>query len=154
MFPGSPARLRPRVRLRDVLALARPGAVLGAWLRGCMTPVAIRASHPAGTLQVIAADDLGLLIRACSHVVVRDGERLLAVASGVLVEWRILEVVLAAPYLPTAEQLRSLFPGARVRDNELALPIGLGSAEEALAACAAVRLPVAASRIGYLADKR
>ncbi len=60
-------------------------------------------------------------------MVIRDGERILAVPSGVLVGWRVLEV---------------------------ALLLGLGSAEEALAACAAARLPVAASRIGYLADKR
>ncbi len=154
MFPGSPARLRPRTTLRDLLALARPGAVLGAWLRGCPNPVPIRAAGPAGTLQVLAADDLGLLVAGCSQVVVRDGERLVRVASGILIGWRVLEVVLAAPYLPTPGQLRDLLPGARVRQNELALPIGLGSAEEALAACAAARLPVAASRIGYLADKR
>jgi hypothetical protein len=36
----------------------------------------------------------------------------------------------------------------------VALPIGLGSAEEALAVCAVERLPVAATRIAYLADKR
>jgi hypothetical protein len=36
----------------------------------------------------------------------------------------------------------------------LALPIGLGSAEEALALCAAERLPVAATRIAYLHSKR
>lgn len=127
MFPGSPARLRPRVQLRDVLALARPGAVLGAWLRGCTAPLAIRAHGPAGTLHLLAAEDLGLLVAGCRHVVIRDGERILAVPSAVLVGWRVLEV---------------------------ALLLGLGSAEEALAACAAARLPVAASRIGYLADKR
>ena len=103
---------------------------------------------------MLAADDLGLLVAGCSQVVVRDGEQMLSVESGVLVGWRVLEVVLAAPYLPTPGQLRDLLPGARVRDNELALPIGLGSAEEALAACAAARLPVAESRIGYLAHQR
>jgi hypothetical protein len=35
-----------------------------------------------------------------------------------------------------------------------ALPIGLGSAEEALALCAVERLPVAATRIAYPAGKR
>ncbi len=76
------------------------------------------------------------------------------VPAAVLVGWRVLEIVLAAPYLPAPDQLRALFPRARVREGVLALPIGLGSAEEALAACASARLPVAATRIGYPAGKR
>jgi hypothetical protein len=75
-------------------------------------------------------------------------------AAAVLTGWRVLEIVLAAPYLPAPDQLRALFPGARVREGVLALPIGLGSAEEALALCAAERLPVAASRIAYLIGQR
>ena len=67
----------------------------------------------------------------------------------VLLGCRVLEVVLAAPYLPGPRQLRELFPCARVREGVIALPLGLGSAEEALALCAAERLPVAASRIAY-----
>jgi hypothetical protein len=76
------------------------------------------------------------------------------VASGVLVGWRVLEVVLGAPYLPTPDQLRALFPAARLHDGVLTLPLGLGSAEEALAVCSAERLPVAATRIAYLATQR
>jgi hypothetical protein len=87
-------------------------------------------------------------------VVVRDGARITPVPSGVLVGWRVLEVVLGAPYLPTPDQLRALFPAARVHEGLLILPLGLGSAEEALAVCAAQRLPVAATRIGYLATER
>jgi hypothetical protein len=67
---------------------------------------------------------------------------------------RALEIVLAAPYLPAPDQLRALFPTARVREGLVALPIGLGSAEEALAVCAVARLPVAATRIAYLTGKR
>ncbi len=85
---------------------------------------------------------------------VRDGNRLVSLPAGVLLGWRVLEIVLAAPYLPAPDQLRALFPSARVRESVLALPIGLGSAEEALAVCAAERLPVAGTRIAYLADKR
>jgi hypothetical protein len=47
-----------------------------------------------------------------------------------------------------------LFPAARLHEGVLALPLGLGSAEEALAVCSAERLPVAATRIGYLATQR
>jgi hypothetical protein len=154
MFPGSPARLRPAVPLRALIPIARPGVVLGIWLRGCGRPAAIRCRGPGGLRHLLAAEDLGYLLRRCSEVAVRDGERVLPVPAGVLVGWRVLEIVLAAPYLPSPDQLRALFPSARVREGVLALPIGLGSPEEALAACAVEHLPVAATRIVYLAGKR
>jgi hypothetical protein len=154
MFPGSPARLRPTVPLHAFLTLARPGVVLGIWSRGCGRPAAIRYRGPDGLRHLLAAEDLGYLLGRCGEVAVRDGERVTPVPAGVLVGWRVLEIVLAAPYLPSPDQLRALFPRARVREGVLALPIGLGSAEEALAVCAVERLPVAATRIAYLADKR
>ncbi len=154
MFPGSPARLRPAVPICSLLPLVRPGSVLGIWLRGCRRPAAIRFSGPGGFKHLLAAEDLGYLLRRCGEVAVRDGERVRPVPAGVLVGWRTLEIVLAAPYLPAPEQLRALFPSARVRDGFLALPIGLGSVEEALALCAVERIPVTATRIAYLTGKR
>lgn len=154
MFPGSPARIRASWPLRLLLPLANPGAVLGVWLRGCARPAAIRCHAPAGVRHLLIAEDLGYLLRRCAQVVVRDGERMAPVASGILVGWRVLEVVLGAPYLPTPDQLRALFPAARLHDGVLTLPLGLRSAEEALAVCSAERLPVAATRIGYLAAQR
>jgi hypothetical protein len=154
MFPGSPARLRPAVPLHALLPLARPGVVLGIRLRGCGRPAAIRCRGPGGLRHLLAAEDLGFLLRRCSEVAVRDGERVTPVPAGVLVGWRVLEIVLAAPYLPSPDQVRALFPSGRVREGVLALPIGLGSAEEALAVCAVERFPVAATRIAYLADER
>ena len=154
MFPGSPARLRTGVRLGSVLSLAQPGVVLGVWLRGCGSPAAIRCRDSGGSRHLLASEDLGYLLRRCAEVAVRDGENLARVPAAVLVGWRVLEIVLAAPYLPAPDQLRELFPAARVREGLVALPIGLGSAEEALALCAAERLHVAATRIVYLAGKR
>jgi hypothetical protein len=154
MFPGSPARLRPAVPLRALLPFARPGVVLGIWLRGCGRPTAIRCLGPGGPRHLLAAEDLGYLLRRCGEVAVRDGERVTPVPAGVLIGWRVLEIVLAAPYLPSPDQLRALFPTAQVREGVFALPIGLGSAEEALAVCAVERLPVAATRIAYLVGKR
>jgi hypothetical protein len=61
----------------------------------------------------------------------------------------VLEIVLATPYLPPPHQLRRLFPAARVREGVVALPLGLGSAEEALALCASEQVPVSATRITY-----
>ncbi|MBA3894943.1 MAG: hypothetical protein H0X69_14865 [Gemmatimonadales bacterium] len=154
MFPGSPARLRACLHLASVLPLAQPGVVLGVWLRGCKRPSALRCQGPAGSRHLLVADDLGYLLCRCTEVVVRDGDQPSRISAAVLVGWRVLEIVLAAPYLPAPEQLRALFPTARVRSGVVALPIGLGSAEEALAVCAVERLPVSATRIAYLAGQR
>lgn len=154
MFPGSPARLRSSVSLHSLLPLALDGTVLGVWLRGCGRPAAIRCRCPGGFRHLLAAEDLGYLLGRCLQIAVRDGDRVTLVPAGVLLGWRVLEIVLAAPYLPAPDQLRALFPEVSVREGVVALPIGLGSAEEALAVCAAARLPVAGTRIAYLAGKR
>ena len=154
MFPGSPARLRPGVPLRSLVPLAHPGLVLGVWVRGCRRPAAVRYRWPGGLRHLLASDDLGFLLHRCGEVAVRDGERVRPMAAAVLTGWRVLEIVLAAPYLPAPDQLRALFPASRVGEGVVTLPLGLGSAEEALALCAAERLPVAATRIAYLAGQR
>jgi hypothetical protein len=140
--------------MHSLVPLAHPGLVLGVWLRGCRRPAAIRCRGPGGFRHLLGAEDLGFLLHRCAEVAVRDGEWVTKVPAGVLLGWRVLEIVLAAPYLPSPDQLRALFPTARVRQGVLALPIGLGSAEEALAVCAMERLPVAATRIAYLTGKR
>ena len=149
MFPGSPVRLRAACPLRALLPLAAPGAVLGAWLRGCTRPLAVRCRGPDGPRQLLVADDLGYLLRRCTRIALRDDETVRAVPAGVLLGCRVLEIVLAAPYLPPPPQLRALFPAARLRESVVALPLGLGSPEEALALCAAEGLSVSATRITY-----
>lgn len=149
MFPGSPARVLPSWPLRALLPLASPGATLGVWLRGCTRPLAIRCRGPEGARRLLASDDLGFLLRRCARVAVRDGKVVRAAPAGALLGCRVLEIVLAAPYLPPPHQLRQLFPTARLCEGVVALPVGLGSPEEALALCAAERLPVAATRIAY-----
>jgi hypothetical protein len=42
-----------------------------------------------------------------------------------------------------------LFPGLRSAPGGIAVPIGLGSAEEALAVCARERMSVVSTRIAY-----
>jgi hypothetical protein len=103
---------------------------------------------------LLLADDLGYLLRRCPSIVVRDGEEPVALPAPLLLGWRVLEIVLASPYLPPARQLRDLFPAARVREGLVDLPLGLGSAEEALAACAAEGIAVGQSRILYRPTKR
>lgn len=90
-----------------------------------------------------------MLLRRCENVIVRDGRALVLTPASRLIGWRVLEVVLGTPYLPPPAQLRALFPRLRVTPDILAIPLGLASAEEALAACLRERIPVAASRIVY-----
>jgi hypothetical protein len=98
---------------------------------------------------LVVAQDLGVLLRTCEQVVVRDGARPVLVPAPLLIRWRVLEIVLGTPYLPPPQQLRLLFPGLRGSAGTFAVPLGLGSAEEALAVCAHERLPVVSSRIAY-----
>ncbi|MBA3258871.1 MAG: hypothetical protein H0T68_05310 [Gemmatimonadales bacterium] len=146
MFPGSPAPLRPGTPLTSVVRLAQPGVPLGAWVRGCKRLFVLRAP---GRRKVLVGPDLAALLRRCDRVVIRDGEVAVAFAASVLVGWRVLEVVLGTPFLPPPAQLRVLFPRLRSAPGTLAIPIGLGSAEEALAICARERVPVVGTRIAY-----
>jgi len=149
MFPGSPARVLPTWPLRSLIPLATCGEPLGVWLRGCIRPQAVHCRGPDGPRLLLASDDLGYLLGRCGRVALRDGGVVRAVSARVLLGCRVLEIVLATPYLPPPDQLRRLFPAARVAEGVVALPLGLGSAEEALALCAAERLPVLATRIAY-----
>jgi hypothetical protein len=63
----------------------------------------------------------------------------------------VLQIILSTPYLPAPAQLRALYPSLRHANGTIALPIGLGSAEEALSLCVAEKLPVVGSRIEYTA---
>src|SRR5262245_1736511 len=145
MFPGSPAPLPAGTALASVVGLVPAGSMAGVWVRGCRR---IQYWRTRGR-RLAVGQDLGALLRCCDLVVVRDGSRPVAVAAQLLIRWRVLEIVLGTPYLPPPRQLRLLFPGLRGSAGTFAIPLGLGSAEEALAVCAHARLPVVASRIAY-----
>jgi hypothetical protein len=145
MLPGAPSQLLPTVLLPTVLALARPGELLGAWLRGCRRPLRLRA--PGRSL--LAGANLGSLLCHCPRVAIRDGGGVQVLAAECLIAWRTLQIVTGAPYLPSLDQLQALYPGLKIRGTRIAVPLGLGTPEEALAACAAGRVPVAASWIDY-----
>ncbi len=80
-------------------------------------------------------------MRESGRIAVLDGERLIG--------WRTLQIVTGAPFLPRLEQLRLLFPDLRVSGRRIAVPLGSGSSEEALALCALERLSVLATWIDY-----
>jgi hypothetical protein len=145
MLPGAPSRLHPSFPLRRALGLAHPGDPLGAWVRMGRWPLHLRAGGRA----LLASADLGYLLRRTARVLVRDGTTTAVLDAERLIAWRTLQVVIGTPYLPRVQALQALYPGLRVADGRLALPLGLDGAEPALAACAAARVPVAASWIDY-----
>lgn len=145
MLPGAPSRLPTSFPLRRALGLAHPGDPLGAWVRMGRWPLHLRAGGRA----LLASADLGFLLRRCARVLVRDGKAAIVLEAERLIAWRTLQIVVGAPYLPEVNALRAMYPGLRVAQGRIALPIGLDGAEPALAACAAARVPVAATWIEY-----
>jgi hypothetical protein len=150
---GSPVPLLPSSPLGEVLRLARPGERIGVWVRGIGARVRFGRAAATGARLALSAD-LGALLRHCQRVAIRQGAVPVLLPADVLIGLRVLEVVLALPCLPPPERLRALYPGLRVHEGVLALPIGRDSPEEALALCAAGRVPVSASRIRYVAAQR
>ncbi|MGH7525117.1 MAG: hypothetical protein ACREMX_00275 [Gemmatimonadales bacterium] len=133
-----------------MLRLAGPGESLGVWVRMAGSAVELACSGRIGPNGLLLSGDLGYLLRRTGRVAVRDGDQVVVAPAERLIGWRALQVVLGAPYLPPPPQLRALFPEIRVRGPTISLPIGLGSAEEALAIFAAEGIPVVATRIEYL----
>ena len=145
MLPGAPSRLTPSFPLRRALDLTHLGERLGVWVRMGRWPLCLRASGRA----LLASADLGYLLRRCARVLVRSAAGPTVLDAERLIAWRTLQIVVGAPYLPQVRELRGIYPGLRIADGRLALPLGLDGAEPALAACAAARLPVAATWIEY-----
>jgi len=145
MLPGAVSRLPSALPLRRALAHAHPGDPLGAWVRVSRWPLHLRAGGRA----LLAGHDLGYLIRRCARVLVSRGGRAAALTAEQLIAWRTLQIAIASPYVPAVEQLRALHPRLRVTPGRIALPLGLDGAEEALAFCAAARIPVSATWIEY-----
>ena len=147
MFPGAPSRLPSSYPLRRALGFAHPGELLGAWVRMGRWPLHLRAGGRA----LLAAADLGYLLRRCARVLLRVESRSTVLAAETLITWRTLQIVVGAPYLPQTHVLRALFPRLTVSEGRLSLPLGLAAPESALAACAAARVPVTATWIEYRA---
>jgi hypothetical protein len=146
MFPGSPAPLPPRTPLRAVLALLPAGCTAGVWLRSCPKLGRMRV---CGARRLLLSQDLGALLRRCDIIAVRHEGRPELFFASQLARCRLLAIVLGTPFLPPPAQLRALYPAMAAEPGFYTIPIGLGSAEEALAICAAEQLPVRSTRIDY-----
>jgi hypothetical protein len=150
---GSPAPLLPSSPLGWVLRAARRGERIGVWVRGIGPRVRLGGAMATGA-HLTLSGDLGALLRRCHRIAIRQGVDPVLLPADELIGLRVLEVVLGLPCLPPPERLRALYPGLRVHEGVLALPIGRDSPEEALGLCAADRIPVAGSRIRYVAAQR
>ncbi len=145
MLHGAPSQLLPAILLHRLLALARPGELLGAWIRRGRHALRLRAEGRS----LLAGSDLGALLRRCNRIAIRHHGEVLVVEAERLIAWRTLQVVAGTPYLPDQRELQALFPELEIRGSSFMLPIGLCSPEEALAACIAAKVPVVASWIEY-----
>ena len=150
MLPGPPARLLPAVSLRALMGLARPGEVLGAWVRGCHRVLRLHtAAFGHVRRRLLASHDLGFLLRRCSRIAIRDGSDIAVLPADRLIAWRTLQIVIGAPYLPDLQQLRALYPGLRASRRRITVALGQDSGQAALSACALGHVPVLATWIDY-----
>lgn len=154
MFPGSPAPLPPSTRLEQVLRLLPARATAGLWAQRTDRSRAPYPLQAPGGRGLLVASDLGWLLQRADRIAVRDDRGPALLTAAQLLRCRVLEIVLGTPYLPPPALLRELFPGVREGSGTLAVPIGLGSPEEALALCATHRIPVRSSRVAYAAPSR
>jgi hypothetical protein len=145
MHPGAPSRLPSSYPLRLALGFAHPGDPLGAWVRGARWPLHLRA----GGRVLLAATDLGYLLRRCARVLLRVEHHAEVLPAERVIAWRTLQVVIGAPYLPRTQSLATMLPDAVLGRNRLSIPIGLAAPEPTLAACLAAHVPVTASWIEY-----
>jgi hypothetical protein len=151
MLAGTPLPLHRSSSLASVLRDVAPGERLGAWVRGIGPRV--RRGCAAGA-RLALSSDLGALLCRCDRVAVRHGGGTVLLPADELIRLRVLEIVLGLPYLPAAERLQAWYPSLRQSGDVLALPVGAEPPEEVLGRCAQIRIPVAASRIRYLAIER
>lgn len=149
MFSGPPLPLPPDFLLSHLLAYVRPRATLGAWLRGPIRRLYLYQAQRTGGGRVIVSPDLGLLLRHCARVAVREEERMVVLDAETVIQWRALQVATATPYLPGAERLGTLFPGLRSNEQGFLVPVRARSPEEVLARCVAEGVRVTGSRIVY-----
>lgn len=149
MFQGPLRPLSSHLTLRSLLAHARPHETLGAWVFGCSHRQRIHETRSARA-SLLVSPDLGFLLTRCCRIVVREGERPVALEADTVIQWRALQVATATPYLPGFARLQALFPGLHVTTSGFLIPVGKESPEEALALCVEEGMRVSGSRIVYV----
>jgi hypothetical protein len=154
MFSGPPLPLADDLPLNQLAIITQDLRHFGAWVRGRPREQRLYLRAPGRCCRVLISGDLGVLLRSCRHVAVREGTRALILEAEMLIQWRALQVVTATPYLPGIEQMKAQFPGLQLTPNGLSMPIRGCSPESVLAECLAHGIQVAGSSIVYDAGLR
>ena len=138
----------PLAQLIELLGPGTARAPLGVWVDfDAMVPLHVTAR--GRSCQMLLSGDLGLLLRRCHHVAVRQEGQVRVLAAEILLPWRSLEVVMPAGCLPCPERLQQIFPGAIPDATGFRVPVDRVPPEAVLAECLTHSLPVAESRITY-----
>ncbi len=152
MFPGPPLPLRPDIPLWQLRSIVSTQRNVGAWYSGSARWLRLYGGSAGWCSGLLIAADLGLLLRRCSRVVVRQGLTIVLLESEVLIQWRALRVVTGIPYLPCPEWLQELFPGCEIDPTGFHVPTLKCPPEAVLAECLSQGIPVAETHIIYRAS--
>jgi hypothetical protein len=148
MFLGPPRPLPSNLSLSGLLSHGRGREPLGAWVSGCTRGQRIYKARDI-TTSLLLSPDLGFLLTHCRRIVVREGNRPVALEAEAIIQWRALQVATATPYLPGLARLQAMFPGLQVTTNGLLVPVGKESPERVLAVCLEEGVRVSGSRVVY-----
>ena len=149
MLSGPPLPLPNHISIRQLLTYARHPGTLGAWVRGSARRLHLYEGSRGATHRLLIGPDLGHLLSSCSRIVLRTGAQPVVLEPSAIIEWRALQVVTSTPYLPSAERLRKMFPGAYLDGVGIHVPISSRAPEEVLAECLSQGIPVSESRVIY-----
>jgi hypothetical protein len=138
----------PLAQLIGLLDSRAAQAPLGVWVDfDAMIPLYVTAG--GRSCQMLLSGDLGLLLRRCHHVAVRQEGQVRVLAVKMLLPWRTLEVVMPAGSMPPRERLQQIFPRAVMEPTGFRVPVVSMPPETVLAECLTHGLSVTESRITY-----
>src|SRR3954469_6178509 len=149
MFSGPPLPLPSEFPLLQLITLVNHRPQVGAWVRGAGVAHRLVIVAKGRCAPVVIGEDLGRLLRCCTHVVLRAATGPVAMAAEELIRWRALQVVIATPHLPGPDLLDHIFPGAQLEPMGFSVPTAALSPEEVLSECVRQGIPVTESRVVY-----
>jgi hypothetical protein len=146
-----PLPLGPEYPLAQLIGLLDSRAAqahLGVWVDfDAMIPLYVTAG--GRSCQMLLSGDLGLLLRRCHRVAVRQEGQVRVLAVEMLLRWRTLEVVTPTGCSPSQERIQQIFPQAVMEPTGFRVPVDSVPPETILAECLTHDVPVAESRITY-----
>jgi hypothetical protein len=149
MLTGPPLPLSLDISIQQLLALthARPG--IGVWVRDGPRELRLRLAGNGQRSSILISRDLGMLLRRCRKIALREGSNARVLEAVVVIRWRTLQVITGTPCLPPPEMLREIYPDAYVCADGFQVPVHSRPPEEVLGECVSHGIPVAESRIVY-----